>query len=149
MIKDEIDGMVQENDRQLRRQGSSLDQYLQEKGQSLGDYRDGLREPAINRIRFFLGAKTIADREGFEASREDFGRYAYYLMQREGLGPEQIQDLMKHREFFNEANYQIVLEKVLNHLVDKVKFTVGGETEEAETPSAETDSGSKETEEAE
>jgi trigger factor len=134
MIKDEIDGMVQENDRSLRRHGSSLDQYLQETAKSLSDYRDGLREPAINRIRFFLAAKTIADKHGFEASRDDFGRYAYYLMQREGLGPEQIQDLMKHREFFNEANYQIILEKVLGHLVESLKFTVGGEAEGTPEP---------------
>jgi trigger factor len=122
MVKDEMDGMVQENDRTLRRHGSSLDKYLAEKGQTIGEYREGLRQPALNRIRFFLGAKAIADREGFEASREDFGRYAYFLMQREGIGPEQMQELMKHREFFNEASYQIVLEKVLNHLVDKVQF---------------------------
>lgn len=127
MVKDEIDGMLQENDRTLRRHGGSLDKYLAETGKTIGEYREGLQQPALNRIRFFLGAKAIADREGFEASREDFGRYAYFLMQREGIGPEQMQELMKHREFFNEASYQIVLEKVLNHLVDKVQFKVRGE----------------------
>jgi trigger factor len=132
MLKDEIDGIVQENDRTLRRQGASLDQYLQEKGQSLSDYRDGLREAALNRIKFFLAAKAIADREGFEASRDDIGRYAYFLMQREGFTPEQLQELMKRREFYNEATYQIVLEKVLNHLADKVQFKVHGAEEATE-----------------
>jgi trigger factor len=137
MVKDEIDGMVQENDRTLRRHGSSLDQYLKEKGQNLSDYRDAMREPALRRIRFFLAAKTIADQEGFEASREDFGRYAYYLMQREGIDPEQLQQLMKHREFFNEASYQIVLEKVMNHLAETVNFKVSGEESPATAPSVE------------
>jgi hypothetical protein len=41
---------------------------------------------------------------------------------------------MKHREFFNEANYQIILEKVLGHLVESLKFTVGGEAEGTPEP---------------
>jgi trigger factor len=121
MVSDELDGMVKDNDRQLRQYQSSLDQYLKEKGQTLAEYRESLQEAAQRKIRFFLAVKTIADHEGLVATGEDFERYAIYLMQQEGIPAEQMRELMKHREFYTEAAYQIVRDKVLAHLAQSVK----------------------------
>jgi len=122
MVSDEIDGLVKENDRTLRQYDSSLDQYLQGKGQSLPEYRESLREAALTKIRLFLAVKTIADAEGIFAASDDFQRYAAYLMQYEGIPLEQMRELMKHREFYTEAAYQIVREKVFEHVVASAKF---------------------------
>jgi len=113
---------VKENDRTLRQYDSSLDQYLQGKGQSLPEYRESLREAALTKIRLFLAVKTIADAEGIFAASDDFQRYAAYLMQYEGIPLEQMRELMKHREFYTEAAYQIVREKVFEHVVASAKF---------------------------
>jgi trigger factor len=122
MVSDEIDGLVKENDRTLRQYDSSLDQYLQGKGQALQDYRESLREAALTKIRLFLAVKTIADTESIFAASEDFQRYASYLMQYEGIPLEQMRELMKHREFYTEAAYQIVREKVFEHVVASATF---------------------------
>lgn len=122
MLNQEIDGLVKDNDRTLRQYDSSLGQYLQEKQQSLQDYRDSLAESAMRKIKFFLAVKTIADAEGIYATSDDFQRYASYLMQYEGIPPEQMRELMQHREFYTEAAYQIVREKVLDHIVQSINF---------------------------
>jgi len=123
MITSEIDGLVKENDHTLRRYDSNLEQYLKEKNQSLQEYRDSLKPVALNKIKLFLAVKTIAEVESLTATAEDFQRYAHYLMQQEGLTAEQLKALVKEPEFANEATYQIVKDKALDHVARSARFT--------------------------
>lgn len=123
MISNELDGLVKDYDRQLRQHGSSLDQFLSEQQRSLPEYRDSLRDGALQKIKVFLIVKTIAETEQLQATEADFQRYAMYLMQYEGIPPEQMKELMKHQGFLREASYQILREKALAHLADSASFT--------------------------
>ena len=111
MITDEIDGLVKENDHNLHQYNSSLEEYLKQKGQSLGEYRDSLREPAINKIKHYLAIRTLSEQENIQASNEDYQRYAMLLIQREGIPADKVGELFRNRDFFNEATYQIIKEK--------------------------------------
>lgn len=122
MVSDELDGLVKEYDSQLRQHGSSLDQFLQEQQRSLPEYRESLRPAAVQKIKTFLVVKSVAEQEGFQATAEDFQRYAMYLMQYEGIPPEQMKELLKVPEFVRETTYQILREKALAHLVASAKF---------------------------
>ncbi len=136
MITTELDGLVKDNNERMRSHGSSLEEYLKEKGQSLQEYRETLKEPSLRKIKMFLAIRTIANEQSLQATAEDFQRYALMMMQQEGIAPEQFKELLQHEEFVNEASYQIIREKVMHHLANSAKFNVddtdeSGETEEA------------------
>jgi trigger factor len=111
MITEEIDGLVKENDHSLHHYNSSLEEYLKQKGQSLSEYRDTLREPAKTKIKHYLAIRELANQEHITASNDDYQRYAMLLIQREGIPAEKVTELFRNREFFNEATYQIIKEK--------------------------------------
>lgn len=136
MINDELDGLVKDYDQQLRRNDSSLEQFLKEQQRTLKEYRDSLREGAIQKIRVFLTVKAIAEAEQLRTSQEDFQRYAMYLMQYEGVPAEQMKELLRNEGFLREATYQILREKVLAHLAGSAKFNEE-EAVDGEAPAAE------------
>ncbi|MCH7471831.1 trigger factor [bacterium] len=135
MVVSEIDGLVQENDRVMQQHGSSLDAYLEEKGQNLEDYRQSLNESALRKIKLFLAVRTVSDQEKLTASSEDFTRYVQYFARQEGMSAEKIGELLKHRGFVSEVTYQIMREKVVEHVAGSASFT----EEEHEVPPAAVD----------
>jgi len=137
MIVDELDGLVREYDAQLRQHGTTLDEYVKDKGQTLAEYRETLRETAVQKIKVFLSVKQIAEVEDMNATGEDFQRYAYMLMQREGVPPEKMKELINNPEFMREATYQIIREKVINHCADVAQFNETEATDEAAAPAEE------------
>ncbi len=143
MVEDELDGLVKDYDTRLRQQGGSLDEFLKGKGQELKEYRQELRNAAVQKIKVFLAIKTIAEAEDLNATADDFRRYALYLIQYEGIPPEKLKELMDEPEFMREATFQILREKVLVHIVESVQFTEtdaakaeGGQQQAVDTKSA-------------
>ncbi|MBN2083385.1 trigger factor [bacterium] len=122
MIGVELDGIIKEYDQQLRQHGSSMDKFLEEQGRTLAEYRESLTGSAVQKIKRFLIVKTVAETENIQATTEDFQRYALYLIQYEGIPPEQVQELLKKPEFIRETTFQILREKVMAHLVDSASF---------------------------
>jgi trigger factor len=128
MVDSEIDGLVSENERILLRNGTTLAQYLEQKGQSMADYRAGLREAALRRIRLFLTVQAIATERDLSVGSEDMRRYAMSLMMREGLSQEQMSELLQSRAFMNDATFDILRDKAVGYIVSQAKF----EAEDAE-----------------
>lgn len=131
MVTEEIDGLVKENDHQLHHYESSLEEYLKQKDQSLEEYRASLREPAIKKIKHYLAVREIAEKQNTTARNEDYQRYAMLLIQREGIPPEKVQELFRNKEFFNEATYQIIKERVHAHVASSASFKTSGSDEDA------------------
>jgi trigger factor len=125
MLEAEIDGLVEENDHLLRNNGSQgLMEYLEQKGQSLTDYRASLQEAALRRMKTFLVVHALANQLQLGVTNDDLRRYAFRLMHEQGVSPEQMQQLMQNRAFINEATFNIIREKAVAHLVQQAKFTV-------------------------
>ena len=137
MIDVELDGMIKEYDQQLRQHGSNMDKFLEEQGRTLAEYRETLKEGAVQKIKRFLIVKTVSEAEGIQATTEDFQRYAMYLIQYEGIPPEQVQELLKKPEFIRETTYQILREKVMAHLVESASFQEEPAEDEAGETAAE------------
>jgi trigger factor len=132
MLEREVESLVEENDRILRSNGSSLLRYLEQKGQSLDDYRAGLGSAAEQRIRLFLAVHSISNRENFAVSGDDMRHYAMRLMQSEGISPEQIGELMQNRSFLNDATFEILKEKSVAWLVSQARFQVQQQTADSQ-----------------
>jgi len=126
MLAEELDGMLKEHDRMLRQYGSSLDAYMAEKNLSLAEYRETLKENATGKISFFLAVNEIARRSNIHATNQDLNRYAYYLMQQEGISADQLKQLLRDPDFVNEAAYQILRDKVMEELLASITIVVDG-----------------------
>ncbi|MEZ5338751.1 MAG: trigger factor [bacterium] len=120
MINDEIDGLVQENEQTLRRYGSSLDEYLKEKGQEIKDFRESLVNTAERKIKLFLAVREVASRNNIQVTTQDMQNYALRLMREQGLEVEQIKQLMNNRDWINQAHYHITSEKAVRFMADQV-----------------------------
>jgi trigger factor len=142
MVEAETDGMVEENDALLRNSGSGLMQYLEQKGQSLDEYRASLREAALRRLGTFLVVHTLAEQQQFGVTSDDLRRYAFRLMHEQGVSPEQIQQLLQNRSFINEASYNIIRDKAVAHLVQQAKFEEAEPEDGAEASPAGAEAGS-------
>lgn len=130
MVAEELDTMVSEADSMLRHQGSSLDDYLKGKGQTIQEYRGGLQDAAVKKLKFHLGIVEFASRHGMSVGRDEIAAYAQHLMQREGIGPDEMREYLKDRNFINEISYNLIRDKVLGELAGVIKVTVlepGGE----------------------
>ena len=138
MIEAETDSLIEENDQILRGNGSAgLMEYLEQKGQSLAEYRVTLREAAQRRLGTFLVVHTLADQLQLGVTSDDMRRYAFRLMQEQGVSPEQMQKLMESRSFINDASYNIIRDKAVAYLVQHAKYEVE-DTDGGEQPATET-----------
>jgi len=133
MAKQEIDYLVSSRERALRARGQSLAAVLKQRGQTLEELRDELREEAVHRIREFLVVKEIAEAEGYKVSKEEFARYAGSLARRYSLSKKQLAKLMKNREFLNDTTAEILRAKVKRHLAQAVTFYYEDEESPEET----------------
>lgn len=124
MVAEELDTMVEEADSMLRHQGASLDEYLRSKGQTIQEYRSGLEEAAIRKLKFHLGIVEYARRHELSVGREEIAAYAQHLMQREGISPDEMREFLKNRNFINEISYNLIRDKVLGELAGVIKVTV-------------------------
>ncbi|MCB1220043.1 MAG: trigger factor [Planctomycetales bacterium] len=124
MINDEIDGLMQENEQTLRRYGSSLDEYLKEKGQDLKEFRESLADTAERKIKLFLAVREVAAQNNIQVTNQDMQNFALRLMREQGLEVEQIQQLLNNRDWVNQAHYQITSEKAVRFMADQVVVDV-------------------------
>lgn len=74
MIEDEIDGMMNEFDQQLRYQGLGMEQYFQYIGKSPQDFREELREEAARKTKTRMLITAIAEAEKLEVTPEELDK---------------------------------------------------------------------------
>lgn len=96
MLEEEINDLVEDLERSLRRQGRDLESYLKERNQTLEALREELRPQAERRIRRGLVLYQLAREEGLSVPDEVVEKEAQTLRQRayvseeawKHLGPE-------------------------------------------------------------
>jgi trigger factor len=129
MVKEEVDYLVSAQDRQLHQQNTTLEDALKERGQSLEEFREGLRERAVRRLKEFLAVRAIARAEKTGVSDEELSRYAGSFMRQYRLDSKDMKKLLKNREFLNDAMMELLRAKVFKHVADSAQFYYEGEDE--------------------
>lgn len=71
LVENEIDGMMQEFDQQLRYQGMTLDNFFQFSGKDMAEFRNELREEAAKKTKTRMLITAIAEKEDFEVTDEE------------------------------------------------------------------------------
>ena len=132
IIKEEVDFLVSKEDKRLRASGTTLEEALRRENKSQEEFRRELRELAITRIKQYLVVREIAKKEGIQVEKEDISRHTASVARRYGLNRQQVERLLRSRDYLNDASANILHEKVMKHLAQSVSFYYEGE-ERSET----------------
>ncbi len=71
MIDEQIDRQVQRAQRELQMQGIPWDAFLRQIGQTEGEWRENIRESAVESLASSVVLRQIAEKEGVEVSEND------------------------------------------------------------------------------
>lgn len=99
MVEDEIDGMMQEFDQQLRYQGMDLEKYFQYLGKEAKDFREELREDATKKTKTRMLISAIADAEKIEVAPEELDKELELMSIQYKLEVEQIKSMLGAENF--------------------------------------------------
>lgn len=99
MVEDEIDGMMQEFDQQLRYQGLDLQKYFQYLGKEAKDFREELREDATKKTKTRMLISAIADAEKIEVTPEELDKELELMSIQYKLEVEQIKTMLGAENF--------------------------------------------------
>lgn len=94
MVEDEIDGMMQEFDQQLRYQGMDLEKYFQYLGKEAKDFREELREEATKKTKTRMLISAIADAEKIEVTQEELEKEFELMAIQYKLEVEKIKSML-------------------------------------------------------
>ena len=133
MVSPQVDMMVEEQERNLRSSGSSLDEALQRQGRTIKELRDDFEPRARQMIKRELVISKIAADEGIEAGKTELLQRALRLAQRYNLSRKQAEELVKNRHLMVQLFSDIVEEKVMKMLLEKVRFVAADEAGGDET----------------
>lgn len=131
MLEEEIDELVSDLRRTLRRRGQELEEHLKARGQTLEDLRAELRPQAEARLRRGLALAQLAREEGLAVSEEEAEAEARAVQERlqvsaaiwEQLAPQVVADIRS----------RILADRALRRLVEIVR----GEAEARPEPAPE------------
>lgn len=94
MVEDEIDGMMQEFDQQLKSQGLDLEKYFQYLGKEPKEFREELREDATKKTKTRMLISAIAELEKLEVSPEELDKELEVMAIQYKLEVEQIKSML-------------------------------------------------------
>lgn len=126
MLEEEIDEMVEDLERLLRRRGGDLETYLKERNQTLEALREELRPQAERRIRRGLVLYQLAQEEGLSVPEEAVETETAALRQRIQVSEEAWKRL--ESEVSASIRSRLLARQVLERLVAIAR----GEREEAQ-----------------
>jgi len=90
MVEGQLQGLVQELERQLAAQGMELDAYLEASGLSRDALREHARENALRGARYELAMMEIARLEGIEIAEEELDSKYAEMSQMYGMDLQQL-----------------------------------------------------------
>jgi len=120
MIEKQIDSMVRDFGIQLMYQGLKLEDYLAYYKKSMEEFRDGLKEEAIERVRTQLTLEKISQVEGISDTQEELDKEIEEMAKR-----YKQQDVEKFKKSLgeDELNYikeSIIVRKTIDFLVESL-----------------------------
>ncbi len=121
LVEDEIDGMMEEMDQQLRYQGMTLTQYFQFSGKSQAEFREDLRADAEKRTKSKMCIKAIAEKENFEVTEEEVEA------ELQKMADMYKQELDKIKKILGGDNFESIkrdlrLRKAIDYVYDNAKI---------------------------
>lgn len=143
VVEHEIDHLVEHAKETLERQGIELPTYLRVTGKTELDFREDLREQALNNVRSTLVLGRIAEAEAITALPEDIDREVEMLASLSGGQAARVRQSLAAPDQREALARRIARRKVVDYLIEiaKTEVETGVETgvapESAPAPEAE------------
>ncbi len=130
MVETEIDSMIDEQNYRMRSQGLDLNMYLQYMGQTMEEYRKGIRTMAETRVKSSLVLEACAKAMNIEATDADVEEEAEKLAAQYGMKKDDFMARIKDNDSFLRES--IVGRKTVDALAEKAIKTEPKEEEKKE-----------------
>lgn len=95
MVEEQIDKMIRERELQLQASGISLEQFFQQSGRAMDDWRESLREDAEQSVRISLMLEAVAEAEHITVDEQDYRYEVAVLAATYGIPPKEIQKIIR------------------------------------------------------
>ena len=117
----ELSILIENLDRQFKRQGLSLEELAQVQGKE--QLLEGLRNEAIERIKTSLAFSSIAKQENLQVSEEEFHQQVLGLCEARGMDEKTLmRQLAQQPSGVQALTDQVLAQKVVDLLVEKATF---------------------------
>ena len=130
MVDTEIDSMIDEQNYRMRSQGLDLNMYLKYMGQTMEEYRAGIRTMAETRVRTQLVLEACGKAMNIEATDDDVEEEAEKISAQYGMKKEDFMARIKDNDAFIRES--IVGRKTVEALAEKAVKTEPKEEEKKE-----------------
>jgi trigger factor len=121
MQERELSNLIENLDRQFKRQGLSLEELAQVQGKE--QLLEGLRIEAVGRIKTSLAFSSIAKQEGLQVSEEEFHQQVLELCEARGMEEKTLmRQLAQQPSGVQALTDQVLAQKVVDLLVEKATF---------------------------
>ncbi|MBR3057791.1 MAG: trigger factor [Clostridiales bacterium] len=117
MVETEIDNMIDEQSYRMRSQGIELETYLQYMGQTMDEYKKGLKTMAETRVKSSLVLEACAKAMNVEATDADVEEEAGKIAEQYGMKKEDFLERIKDNDSFIRES--IVGRKTVDILSEK------------------------------
>ncbi|MBO4928077.1 MAG: trigger factor [Clostridiales bacterium] len=119
MVDTEVDNMIEEQSYRMRSQGIALETYLQYMGQTMDEYKAGLRTMAESRVKSSLVLEACGKAMNIEATDADIEEEAEKIASQYGMKKEDFLERIKENDSFLRDS--IVGRKTVDALTSKAK----------------------------
>ena len=121
MIDNEIENMVQDQTMRMSQQGIELDMYLKYTGQTMDQFREGMKPMAETRVKSMLVLEAVSKEIKMEATEEDLEEEYKRMAEAYKMEVKDIKDAIGD----NDAPFkdQIIGRKTVEYLAEKAVKT--------------------------
>lgn len=116
VLKEEVDGLVQERTQNLKRRGLSLADYLRIEGKTEAEFRESLEPVAANRLNRALALRELARLEQVRVSQADLNSGLVQMFQQYGIAPEAVTPDLIRPELLDSVSVDVLYNKALQRL---------------------------------
>ncbi len=121
LVDFEVDNMLDEMSRNLRRQGTTLDEYLKMTGSTLDKVREEFREDAEKRIKRELAIIAVAKAENITVSQEELDGEIAAIAQALNKPLPEVRQTIDQRGTLPELNASLLRRKTIDWLMENAE----------------------------
>lgn len=131
MINDEVNNMMAEFDQQLRAQGMSLEHYIDYMGQKTEEFKAGMKDDALRRVKTRMIIGKIVEQENIEASAEDVEKELEMLATQYGMQLEDVKKAIGEQNISYMEN-DVKMKNAVDFIYENAVFVDAPEEKETE-----------------
>ncbi|MCL6472645.1 MAG: trigger factor [Firmicutes bacterium] len=139
MVEHELEDMIEEFSADVKRQGLTLEKYLELTGMDISKLREDWREQAEYRVKSRLVLEAVAKAENIEVTPEEVDNEIKKAAEATGRDYEEVKQIFLIKGTMGDLKNRLLISKAISWLVDNAVVEVQEETEKETKEKAKAD----------